>query len=217
MACLQPKMSLPSETTRVSQLDHSWHCGQAGRAKSDAPFKFTLGVSIMNFFSRFIFIGIVVTIFSIPAYAADAIRIRYLGGNSPPGQSSEWLTLSISRSSPPPMITASKQDIDRLFEQVSDVLNTNGITQDWQLAIPDAPFIEITLDIEGQKLKLISCHVTLERSGKLLVTERGAEAVSAQDRASVLAKQSENLRRHRVAFEKILSLTLERIHARLSP
>ncbi|MBI2508927.1 MAG: hypothetical protein HYV99_02760 [Betaproteobacteria bacterium] len=93
----------------------------------------------------------------------------------------------------------------------------NPLPKDWQLAIPDAPAIEISIDINGQKLKMTSCHTTLERSGNYLVTERGGQVVPAEDRASVLAKQSETFRRHRIAFEKILSLTLERTHARLSP
>lgn len=163
-------------------------------------------------------VGVLFALLSIPAYAEDTIAIRYLDGYPLPGRSSESINLRVSRTGPPPIVTqTSKQDIDRLFEQVSAVLKENKVTKDWQLAIPDAPAIEITIDIEGQKLKLLSCHTILERPGNYLVTERGGQVIPDKDRASVLAKQSETFRRHRMAFEKILSLTLERSRARLSP
>ena len=97
------------------------------------------------------------------------------------------------------------------------MLTENGVSKDWQLAILDAPAIEITIDINGKKLKLVSCHVSLERQGEYLVTERGGQVVPNKDRDSVLAKQSEMFRHHRIAFETLLRLTLERAHARLSP
>ncbi|MBI1965942.1 MAG: hypothetical protein HYS46_06800 [Betaproteobacteria bacterium] len=174
--------------------------------------------ALMNFSMRSFLVGIVFAFLSVSSYAEDVITIRYLDGYPPPDRSTEWINLRVSRLAPPPVIgQTSKQDIDRLFEQISAVLTENGVTKDWQLAIPDAPAIEISIDINGQKLKMTSCHTTLERSGNYLVTERGGQVVPAEDRASVLAKQSETFRRHRIAFEKILSLTLERTHARLSP
>lgn len=180
--------------------------------------EFKWGVSIMNFSTQSILIGITVTLLSISAYADDAITIRYLDGYPPPDRSTEWINLRVSRPSPPPTITkTSKQDVDRFFEQVSAVLTENGVVRDWQLAIPDAPAIEIAIDINGKKLKLVSCHVSLERNGKYLVTERGGQVVPDKDRDSVLAKQSETFRHHRIAFETILRLTMERARARLLP
>ena len=167
---------------------------------------------------RSVLIGIAVTCLSLSAYAEDVITIRYLDGRPPLNTSSEGINLRFSRPSALPVAAqTSKQAVDRFFEQVSAVLTASGVTRDWQLAIPDAPHIEITIDINGHKLRLMSCHVSLERSGKYLVTERGGEVVSVQERASVLAKQSAVFRNHRIAFEKILRLTLERAHARLSP
>jgi hypothetical protein len=163
-------------------------------------------------------VGILLVFLSASARAEDAIIIRYLDGHPSPNRSSEWITLRLSRSSPPPIgAGTSKQNIDRFFEQVSAVLKENKVTSDWQLAIPDAPAIEITIDLNGQQLKMISCHTTLERSDNYLVTERGGQVVPNKDRSSVLAKQSSAFRHHRIAFERILSLTLEKAHARLSP
>jgi hypothetical protein len=153
---------------------------------------------------------------SISARAEDAIAIRYLDGHPTLDRSSEWLTLRISRH-PPAVAQRSKRDIDRLFEQVSAVLAEHEVAKDWQLAIPDAPWIEITTEINGQRLKLISCHTLLEQSGNYLVTERGGEIVDPKDRSAVLAKQSVTFRQHRLAFERILKLALERTRARLSP
>ena len=172
----------------------------------------------MNISKQSFLTGIVLAVLSVSARAEDAITVRYLDGYPPPGVSSEWMSLRISRTGAIPGIAPeSKQDVDRFFESVSATLAANKVTKDWQLAIPDAPAIEITIDINGRKLLLVSCHLSLERSGNYLVTERGGYVVSDQERASVLAKESETFRHHRIAFEKILGLVLERIDARLSP
>jgi hypothetical protein len=172
----------------------------------------------MNFFAQSFFIGISVTALSVSAYAEDVVTIRYLDGYPPSDRSTEWINLRVSRPGLPPVITkTSKQDVDQYFERVSALITENGVSKDWQLAIPDAPAIQITIDIDGKMLKLISCHVSLERQGKYMVTERGWQEVPDGDRDSVLAKQSEAFRHHRIAFESILLLTLERARARLSP
>jgi hypothetical protein len=172
----------------------------------------------MNISKQSFLSGIVFAILCVSAHAEDAITVRYLAGYPPLGVSSEWMSLRISRTGAIPGIApASKQDVDRFFENVSATLTANNITKDWQLAIPDAPSIEITIDINGRKLRLVSCHLSLERSGNYLVTERGGYVVPDQERASVLAKESKTFRHHRIAFEKILGLVLVRTHAQLSP
>jgi hypothetical protein len=172
----------------------------------------------MNMSKQSLLTGIVLAVLSTSAHAEDAITVRYLDGNPPPDVSSEWMSLRISRTGEIPGIApASKQDVDRFFESVSATLAANKITKDWQLAIPDAPLIEITIDVNGRKLQLVSCHLSFERSGHYLVTERGGQVVPDQERASVLARQSETFRHNRIAFEKILGLVLMRVHARLSP
>ncbi len=161
-------------------------------------------------------IGILFALRSLAAHAEDTLTIRYLGPHPSPGRSSEWINLSIKRHSPPPIVKQPvKQDVDHFFEQVSTVLTANGIIKDWQLAIPDAPAIEITIEINGKKIMLISCHTLMEQSGNYLVTEQGGRAVPDKERAAVLEKESESFRRHRIVFEKILSLAVERIRARL--
>jgi hypothetical protein len=172
----------------------------------------------MKFLAQTFLVSVAVMFLSIPAYAEDAVTIRYRDGYPPLDRSSEWINLRVSRSSPSsPITTASKQDVDLFFERVSTALTENGVGKDWQLAIPDAPAIEITIDINGRQLMLVSCHVSLERMGRYLVTERGGYAVPDEERDSLLAKQSKAFRHHRIAFETILRLTLERARARLSP
>jgi hypothetical protein len=152
------------------------------------------------------------------AEAEDAVAIRYLDGQPPPNRSTEWVNLRVARISPPAIIPeVSKQDVDRFFEQIAAVLTENAVTDDWQLAIPDAPAIEITIDLNDSKVTLVSCHTVLEGRGNYVVTERGGQVVPDKDRASVLSQQSESFRRHRIAFEEILRLTLDRARARLSP
>jgi hypothetical protein len=170
----------------------------------------------MNILAQKFLIGVAVVFLPISAYAEDTVTIRYLGGYPPPGTSSEWINLRVSRTNPPET-GAPKQDVDLVFERVSAALTENGVGKDWQLAIPDAPAIEITVDINGRKVTLVSCHVSLERNGKYLVTERGGYAVPDEERDALLAKQSKAFRLHRIAFETILRLTLERARAQLSP
>lgn len=161
-------------------------------------------------------VGVFFALFPLAAHAEDTITIRYLGPHPSPGRSTEWINLSIKRHSPPPIVKQpAKQDVDRFFEQVTAVLAANGVSKDWQLAIPDAPAIEITLEINGKKIMWVSCHTLMEQSGKYLVTEQGGRAVPEMERAAVLAKESESFRRHRIAFEKILALAVERTRARL--
>lgn len=171
----------------------------------------------MNHTARILLVASLAALPSHSARAEDSVAIRYLDGYPPLNRSTEWINLRVARQSPPPVVAPVKQDVDRFFEQVAGVLTENGVSKDWQLAIPDAPAIEITLEIQGRKLKLVSCHTLLEQPGNYLVTERGGQAVPDKERAALLARQGETFRRHRIAFEKILRLALERTRARLSP
>jgi len=165
-----------------------------------------------------IFLFLVTVLLSAAVYGEDSVTIRYLPGYPPPGQSSEWIQLRVARPSPIPNLpNPVSQDVDGFFENVKAVLKQNAITADWQLAIPDAPAIEITIDLSGQKRKLVSCHMTLEQNGEVLVTNRGAVKIPREQRVALLAKQPESYRRHRAAFEKIVVLTLDRARVRLGP
>lgn len=212
-ACgLEMMSTIMSLWSAPSGASPGYALGCAGTRRHHPP-----GASSMNGSKPFL-IGIVLTFISLSAFAEDAVTVRYLDGYPPPDRSTEWINLRVSRPSPPPVVTkTSKQDVDVFFEQVSAVLTKNGINKNWQLAIPDAPAIEITIDMQGKKLKLVSCHMSLERQGKYLVTEHGWQPVSPKERDALLARQSEAFRQHRIAFESILRLTLTRAGARLSP
>lgn len=149
------------------------------------------------------------------AQAADAVGIRSFPGYPPPGRSSESIAVRVERSAPAG--AGSEQEIDRFFAAVATVLADHRIDGDWQLVIPDAPYIEITVDLHGRRIRLASAHVPLERSGNQVVTERGAEALGQRTRAAVLSEQREAFRRHRAAFDGLLELTLRHARARLAP
>jgi hypothetical protein len=171
----------------------------------------------MNIVARIYPALVFMALYAAAVVADDSVVVRYLDGYPPANQSSEWINLRIARTGPPPMTAdVAKQDVDRFFEQVAAVLAENKVMNDWQLAIPDAPVIEISIELNGRKITLVSCHTLLEQNGRYVVTEKGGEAVTENDRASVLSKQSESFRRHRTAFEKILKLTVERTRVRLS-
>ncbi len=149
------------------------------------------------------------------AQVTDRVSLRFSGGMPLPGRSIEGVELRVDRVSfaaPVP-----DHDIDRFFAAVEATLAEHRVLRDWQLAIPDAPWVEITIELQGRRIRLLSAHMLLEKSGRSVVTERGLEGLERQSRESVLARQSEAFRRHRAAFEKLLTLTLEHARGRLAP
>jgi hypothetical protein len=162
-----------------------------------------------------ILLGLAVCSTPVFPQTQDQLSIRYLPGYPLPGASSEWVDLRVERmglSTP-----AEEQDIDRFFASIEATLSEYDIVGDWQLVFPDAPAIEITIDLNGRRIRLASAHVLLERSGNVVVTEHGGESLGQRSRDSVLLQQSEKFQQRRLAFERLLELTLEHVRARLSP
>ncbi len=148
------------------------------------------------------------------AQAADSVSIRTFPGYPLPGQSIGKADVRIERLYTSP--DARDQEIDRFFSRVEATLTELGIARDWQMVIPDAPSIEITVELSGRRTRLASAHVSLERNEKVVVTERGAEALNGRTRDAVLSQRSEATRQHRLAFERLLELSLERARALLA-
>ncbi len=165
--------------------------------------------------TQFVVISFIVLATAGGAYAGDSVSLRYLPGYPLPDQSIERVEVRVERVYTSPK--AEGQDIDRFFSSVQAILSEHGIVGDWQAVIPDAPSIEITVLLNGRRIRLASAHVVLERKGNRIVTERGMESLDQRTKDAVLSKQSEPYRRHRIAFEKLLSLTLERVQSQLSP
>jgi hypothetical protein len=141
------------------------------------------------------------------AQAADSVSIRVFPGYPLLDKSVEKVEVRIDR------VFASRNardlEVDRFFSSVEATLTEHGITRDWQQVIPDAPYIEITIELNGRRTRLASAHLSLERSGNLVVTERGVETLKGRARDAVLSQQSEEFRRRRLAFERLLELSLE--------
>ena len=149
--------------------------------------------------------------------ANDSVSIRYLDVHPRPGQSLEREELKISRTqSAHSGSDPSRAGIDRFFDEIAARMAAGGIDQDWQLAVPDAPAIEIVVERGGKKQRLVSCHTLLERDPEIVVTEGGVERVARGERSNRLARESESFRRHRDVFEAILGLALERVRSRFS-
>ncbi len=106
--------------------------------------------------------------------------------------------------------------IDRYFEELSTLMAAGHLEHDWQLAIPDAPAIEIVIERDGRKQTLVSCHTLLERDPEVAVTESGLVRVAREARKGRLARESEAFRRHRDTFDAILRLSLARLHMRFA-
>ena len=83
--------------------------------------------------------------------------------------------------------------------------------------IPDAPSLEITIELGGRRLRLASAHVSVERNANAVVTERGIETLGPRSRSEVLSRQGETFRSRRLAFDAILELALDHARSRLAP
>jgi len=162
-----------------------------------------------------VLLGLTVLSSTVLAQTADQIVIRSLPGYPAPGRSTEKIEVRVERVGAPS--AAAEQPVDRFFAAVEETLRKHRIVGDWQTVIPDAPSIEITVLMQGKRIRLASAHPVLEKSGTQMVTERGMEALGQRTRASVLAAQSEAFQRHRAAFDRLLELTLDHTRTRLSP
>jgi hypothetical protein len=162
-----------------------------------------------------VLLGLTVLSSTVLAQTADRVVIRSLPGYPAPGRSSESVEVRVERSGSPS--AAAEQPIDRYFAAVEETLLKYRIVGDWQTVIPDAPSIEISVLLQGKRIRLASAHPVLERSGTQVVTERGAEALGQRTRASVLSAQGEAFQRHRAAFDRLIELTLDHTRTRLSP
>ena len=145
--------------------------------------------------------------------ASDVVQVRIISGLSHPNRSSEYTDLRIERF--PATMAPQPQPIDRFFDAVKTILNDSGISGDWSFILPDGPYVEILITIDGNRGKLSSAHLFIESNARLVATERGAESLDGRDRQQVLSHQSPSFLRHRAAFERILSLVGERVRDRL--
>ena len=173
------------------------------------------GILTMHRSAQAILLALTVVSTTAFAQAQDKVSLRYLPGYAIPSRSTEWVDVRVERMGS--SSKAGEQEIDRFFTLVEATLSEYRILRDWQLVIPDAPSIEITVHLNGRRIRLASAHVPLEKNATHVVTERGLEALNQRTRDSVLSQQSEEFRRHRLAFERLLELTLQRTRARLSP
>jgi hypothetical protein len=174
-----------------------------------------LGILTMRRSAQAVILGLTILFTMAFAQADDKVSIRYLPGYPLPSHSTDWVDVRIERMGS--STKAGEQEIDRFFASVEATLSEYRVARDWQLAIPDAPSIEITVDLSGRRIRLTSAHVPLERTGMDVVTEQGLEALNQRTLASVLAQQSEEFRRHRLAFERVLAVALQHMRMRLSP
>lgn len=127
--------------------------------------------------------------------------------------STENVRIEIVRDAPPDRDR--ETEVDRFFSAIQRVLRIYEISENWQLGFPETPLIKISIELNGKKIVLASSHTILEESGKLVVTEHGAEALSGRDKATVLAQQSLRRRNYRAAFEQLLQLSTDHLHKTL--
>ena len=167
--------------------------------------------------TAFALIAALSVIAAIPVATAanDVVQVRFISGLSHPNRSSEHLDLRIERVPATMAPQLQSQPIDKLFEAVKTVLDDSGISNDWSFVLPDGPYVEIQITIDGTRRTLASAHMLIEKDGRLVATERGAESLDGRNRRKVLSHQSPSFLRNRAAFERILSLVGEHVRNRI--
>jgi len=145
--------------------------------------------------------------------AGDSVVVRLLPGYPRSDQSAELIRFRIERV--PAAIAGAVQPVDTLFDGIADALRENDVSGDWQYVLPDAPYVEITITLDGKLQKLASAHMLIEKNQRLAATEQGSESLGGRNRADVLSRQSARFRKNRAAFERIMSLVSERLRNRL--
>ncbi len=104
-------------------------------------------------------------------------------------------------------------EVEKLFGEIESILRGNAMTAGWSYAIPDTPWITITIAVGGRSLVLRSSHTLLEQDPKLVATSQGIVARGNATRDAVLAKQPDEFRRGRQAFDDILRLLKDYLNA----
>jgi hypothetical protein len=149
------------------------------------------------------------------AHADDVLTVRFVPGMPRFDLSTEITNVRIERQLPA-RGGAPSGAVDDFFNAVRRVLSENDVAGDWTFTGPDASYIEITIELDGKRIRLISWHTLFEHNSELVATERGIEALNGRERSKVLSQQDEKFLKNRRAFEQLLTLVSERLHARLS-
>ncbi|GHU29064.1 hypothetical protein AGMMS50256_13040 [Betaproteobacteria bacterium] len=147
-----------------------------------------------------------------PAQAEDAFEIRFVPSTSW-GASFEIAKVRIERFGT--TLDGMKSSVaDNFFNEVRRILSENDVVGDWQFVSPEAPYIEMTIEMGGKRVRLVSWHTIFEATGNLVATERGIKSLNGRDRSKVLSQQSERFRKNRRAFEQLLALASEQLRAK---
>ena len=132
---------------------------------------------------------------ALTCLANDEVNVRYESGYPHPSLSSEFLTLSVVRSS---SYTREREvEVDKFFLSVQKALTKNKVTSSWERVLLHAPTARVEIKLDGKTIMLVSSFL-----------EKGT---------AIPLEESETDRRHRLAFEEILRLTVDRTRTRLSP
>lgn len=126
--------------------------------------------------------------------AMDRVQIRTHGSHPPLVENDASVSLSVSRNGSNPSSRA--VEVDRYFDQVETILFKNKATEDWGYILDPNSYVEIEVVI-NQRRNHLACTY-------------GPEGVALPPNPTPAHKQ------FAAAFQEVLSLTLDRVHARLS-
>ena len=142
----------------------------------------------------------------------DSVEVEYVSGMTRL-ESSESINVQIDRVTT--TFRTQNREVDQFINAVQMVLSEHTVEDDWQLVVPDAPYIIIRILIDGRRIQMSSSHTVFERNENLVATQRGIETLNGRSRAELLLQENNSFRQHRIAFEKILSLVCARVNGQI--
>jgi hypothetical protein len=138
--------------------------------------------------------GLLIALVAAPCLGCDLVTVAYDPGypNAFP-LSTEATSISESRCSP--QSRGNDLPIDQYFEAVRKALSDGQVESSWGVPAVDAPFVKLTIELEGRKITMIS--------------------TAYDDGAALPLYMDDRDKRYGTAMRSIVKLTVERVAVRL--
>ena len=159
----------------------------------------SLGGEMMRYF-------IVVLLLAVcTAQAEDYVTIKYQPGMS---MSDRPVTITVSRP-----FDKSGTLIPSVFKKLKAI---NGL-KTRSFVVPDAAYITIIAEVDGQRLESSSCHTLFEANPKLVARSTGISSLDGAPREKALSSEPKDLMDFRRLWEECLSIALTDVTETFSP
>jgi len=195
----------PLETNRrhALPLDATWRFARAVHAQACVSGG---GRSALRWGGEMMKYGILALLLAVcTAQADDHVTIEYNSGNS---MSDRAVTITIGRP-----FDKSGTLIPEVFKRLKaiTVLKTKSFM------VPDAAYITIAVEMDGQRLESSSCHTLFEANRNLVAGSRGVSALDGVTREKALSPEPKDFMEFRRLWEEALSISMKSVTETFKP